>query len=348
MNTADPSVPVFSGQNYDWPIHFRLLRELAKLICTTLTPYGLIPRMFPPNHPFLQQLPGLVVPVIWPGAPGNAPVFDPNFTVAEVGRFNAELSLHKMEREDYTLLLEGDAKLKRIILNSLPPVTIASISDPIHGATLLSIADIIERCEVLYGTLNVQDLKRTKLQTKIPFTSTMDMRSYTATHILAHTTAAANGQPYPEQDKVNDFLAGITACGLFRDNIAIWIGTHGAVNQQTFAGLSAEANVWFGNLDKTTVSQLNFSAAVNTVPPLPQPTTLNAQDIASIAAAVHALSLQQAPQRPRAQPAPALAPVGPHYCWSHGPGNHPGTACRHPKRGHKAQATLFNQMGGKA
>lgn len=37
----------------------------------------------------------------------------------------------------------------------------------------------------------------------------------------------------------------------------------------------------------------------------------------------------------------------PHYCWSHGHGNHPSAECKNPHAGHKKEATATNPMGGK-
>ena len=34
------------------------------------------------------------------------------------------------------------------------------------------------------------------------------------------------------------------------------------------------------------------------------------------------------------------------YCWTHGACNHPGSACRNPKPGHKNEATFEDRMGG--
>lgn len=342
------SVPQFSGKNSDWPSHRLQLRAAAKLICPTLTSEGLVPLMCQPNDAYLQQFPGLQLPINWPANPGPPPVFDPNFTVAEVGRYNAELANWKIRNDINDSFQNGKSTLKNIIVSSLPEITIRSIGDPHHGTMLMAIADIMDACDLMHGTLNSQDLKIVKASTKIPYTSDMDMRAYVATHVLAHATAHANGQPYPEQDKFWDFINSIKPCGLFTSHIDNWLIQHGDVLNQLFTPLSDAAKQWYNNMDKTTVAQLNFSAAVVPHPPLPPSSTLSAQDIANIAAAVHALNLQQATPRSRAQPPPALPPQRPYYCWTHGPGNHPGTACNKPRRGHKAHATLTNQMGGKA
>lgn len=357
MSTVSVSVVPFNGTNIDWLPYLVRLRDRASTICRSLTPYGLVPRMYQANDPFLQQLPGLIVPVIWPQAPGPAPIFDPNFTVPEVGRYNAAMTDHKMTRDDYQLLQDGDSLLKTIILQTLPAVSLHHLSDPTHGTTFLSIADIIDRGNARYGTLNADDLKINKLQTETIFESNMDIRAYTAQHAIAHSTAQANGQPFPEQDKVTALIKGITACGLFTHNLNNWLNNH-AVNQQTFAGLETSVHQWFSNLSSVTLAQHNYSAAAVTAlhppPALQTAPTLSPTDIAAIAAAVTStIQLTNRPPRNPHRPAPThratahvARPPGNLYCWSHGLRYHNGQQCKYPKPGHQANATANNRMGG--
>ena len=128
------SLPTFSGANIDFPHFWQLLLNAARLAGPNVSIAGVVPELFlDPNDPYLQTIIGLQLPYVPVAPAGPRPLLPPNPTVAQVGLFNAELSDWCYSDElSRAAILERTTFLSHF-LASLPPDTIAAISDPVHG-----------------------------------------------------------------------------------------------------------------------------------------------------------------------------------------------------------------------
>ena len=350
---SSPTISTFSGLRTDWFEWFNNFRNFARTKCPTASAYGLLPFLYPNNHAYLLTLPGLDLPLRYPIHPGAPPELADNATVAQVGFFNAQLSIYRLNLDTHTLFQTEYNNLLQLYHTHLPPQTIQSIRDPIHGMTQMTLSTTTTACSALYGILSNADLVANEASLRIPYNSAEDIHTYTNKQTLAHDVAAANNQPFPETQKVNFLLNGITPCGIFGQHILMWRAAHGPVDQQLYDQLVRDVHEWSNSLGSTTTSALGYSSAA----------VLPAIDYTALAAAVAAHNQQQparqpqripftnrraAPlQRPPARPlSQAIQPIyPPNYCWTHGSG-HSGTHCRFPARGHRNDATFANKMGG--
>lgn len=226
--------------------------------------------------------------------------------------------------------------LKMVILASLGPSCYQLLELPGSGVRTRSVQWIMGELKRVYGTMTASDLEAIITTLETPYVDTMPLRELTRLHAKAHLTSAANGQIINEAAKVRYLVRALAPSGTFKSCIEFWHLQHPTIQAQTFL-LLCEALYVFADNRPSTVTSATMGYSANATTNSHTEEHFEARVAAQVKLALAKLKL------------PAGAAVSDkQYCWSHGPCGHSGVACVHRLPGHKEEATLTNQMGGKA
>ena len=333
------SLPMFSGGNIDFPHFWQLILNAARLAGPNVSIAGVVPELFlDPNDPYLQTIIGLQLPYVPVPPAGPRPLLPPNPTVAQVGLFNAELSDWCYSDElSRAAILERTTFLSHF-LASLPPDTIAAISDPVHGTahftltTAASLSALIMASSLLMISQPTNTFYSFPMSLPFPSDPTPPpTRKLTILLLLISNLSAST------KSVMLSFLGS---------SLAISTTSRSSIIYPRILSLPNGILRFFALLS---IPGLTPSA----IPPLVACCTLlpsHQVPPAALASAVLSYNSQhpsRSTSRSTFRPAPA-APSTPrpiYYCWTHGAGQS-SESCRNPAPGHQRKATLANRMGG--
>ena len=169
----------------------------------------------------------------------------------------------------------------------------------------------------------------------------------------------------PNTDQVDYLIAGLSACGLFSQQITEFNTKCTSTTDRIFSNLATPVRAYSRSLQFTTASVQGYAAtAVSAAPSgedaatieqlsaLVASLTLSVANLASASASVvPPVSNRNKNNRGGNNSAATLPGTGGpkiHYCWTHGPQcSHPSARCIHRAPLHQETATDSNRMNGR-
>jgi len=254
------------------------------------------------------------------------------------------IALYNREVERFETITDRTAALKQRALLSFGPDHCLTVADPVFGTTYLSVRDMLDILDPLYGVASASTILTWKATLTRSIAPTDSVEHVLARHRAVHNQLLRAGQPLSEFDKLDILHQTFAPLPAILGIIAAYKIGAPALADQTFARLSTYILAQAPNIVATTGSH-GYAAAA-----------LPALDIPALIAAAVQAHVSSMPRRGgrkhRAPPSPAPpdVPRQPHsYCWTHGTGFHSSAECRHPHPTlHQAGATAVNKLGGRA
>jgi hypothetical protein len=303
---------------------------------------GLLGVILPPNE-WLEFLELRGFPV----EPYAVPVQHPGPQPTDPNHINIWLRLEQR----YTEYFNDVAIFRNKLIASLDTATKARLEGGgmgIRGQSISAIWTILIR---EFNELTSSEVDSLEAQLRVPFQPNQSLTDFLHSHRIIHETLAAHGQPLNEHAKVTNIRMTILGSDpQLRHMWTNWLSLWPAKRDQTFDRLANFLQSYDMNRQSnSTAMDWEYSNASSHVQPTTHSTKPDAVATA-IAPLLDAIrDLLTAPKKTfnSKSKTTSRSPLSPSYCWTHGWCKHGSSDCKNPASGHKPQATVRDQQGGK-
>lgn len=316
---------------------------------------GIVDNVYPPLEGYFELLLN----------PGKAPVKPAIKSAADASKHNCEIASWKLLNDDYIAQRKGILELTDFMLATMDNVTKDFIRCPQFGYRHLSAANLLAILDKKFLVATVADFNTMERKLEIAFKMDNNIYEFVQTHRTVATYFAKHGQPLNEYNRLDKFKRSLTQCKMFDKVSDHYFFSHPSFQDQKFedyanaiitewesikanGSTSASSNPASGSgyAGATSVEQVTS----------PVPTTIEAlaaqvEKLTAAAAVAKKTKDEQekAKAKAKAKSEKYQSSKNDYYCHTHGCNfTHNSNKCRFPGEGHQKEATLANQMGGKA
>ena len=256
-----------------------------------------------------------------PVHPGPAPVHAPGASGPQITEVNRA---YKADLEEYQLYSTVIATLKKQLIAAIPETYIKAMKDDLIGYANVNVRELLEHLDTTYGVVTSDDLQDNEDAMDKVWSPTQPLEDLW-NQILACKKYAEPHDPISDKKMIRSAIANLESSGVFSHGLTKWREKDTAT--QTWTNLLTH----FAKQDKERQRKLTAGDAGYAGAVLRDTTNVPSNNPAST-------------KKPTAEGITGMA-----YCWSHGLSvnlAHDSKTCSNRQPGHRAEATLFNMLGG--
>lgn len=271
--------------------------------------------------PAAEYLARATVPFVEPTHPGNVPEHAAGATGPQITETNRQFLADSSEYQKY---LVTRAALQQQILTAVPSTYTNSLKDDIVGFAEVTPLQILEHLDAAFGKITPNDLEENTARLHREWNPVNSIETLFEQVRLARKFAEAV-DPISEKTAIRAMISNLEKTGVFTDALRDW--RKRPIEDGTMANFLSDfreaerERIRLSTTIKGAGYHHNASMASKTAPQMAATTTQN--------------------PNPRGNTL--------HYCWTHGLGtnsSHESSTCKTPAEGHRAEATVFNMLGG--
>ncbi len=209
-------------------------------------------------------------------------------------------------------------QLKSAIVLAVEPCLLDGLRHQLTALAAITIRGIIANLQGRFGTPSATQLNASLRLIAGAFPAAARLQNILGTHRRVHQLHASAGNAISIFQRTQHLKDAVVNIPHLRTAVGLYVHNNPRVDNQDFDGLAAALETADNNAEFA-----HFAASAMETPEPTVPLTALAADN---------------PQRPK----------GPQrYCWTHGPCGHTSADCFTKKPGHRPEATMTNQLGGR-
>jgi hypothetical protein len=288
------------------------------------------------------KLPHMTNPFVAPQYPGpTIPRCDTKASAATVAETRTQYENKCNVFATYQATMKA---LKTQVLEAVDDQYLGPLNDPEYGFTQVNVYQLYEHLLSTYSTVTHEHRTANTARMTAAWMPPTPFEAFIAQLEDGRHFEEADGMRTPDKKMISIGFAILLKTGKFAADCQLWRKQEraGPTTWSDFTTFFTDAN---NDIDaSTSTGAAGYNEAANGVIPANPPAS-PAYNTPEFAAQVQLyLQHQQANGAATLPPAPIL-----HYCWSHGLSNNPdhtSATCRHPRTGHRTDATIQNQLNG--
>ena len=254
--------------------------------------------------------------------PANAPTLHIAPTSGPV-LIATRTATYERDLKAYTTAKSVEYELKKMFLDAVPEVYIASQSDALFGYANVSLRNLLTHLVTTYGTIDEDALAKNLEEMGRPWDPNTPTITVFNQARKCRDFATAGGDAISDANSIRICLEAFQKSGVMDEAIKDWRKLPTA--NRTWANMPAHfLNANKERLRTITTSAAGFQTANAATPAVCPPVTNNSSTV-------------------------QVGNCTMYYCFSHGLGKNPehtSATCSNPREGHKREATADNMMGG--
>ena len=254
--------------------------------------------------------------------PANAPTLHIAPTSGPV-LIATRTATYERDLKAYTTAKSVEYELKKMFLDAVPEVYIASRSDALFGYANVSLRTLLTHLVTTYGTIDEDALAKNLEEMGRPWDPNTPTITVFNQARKCRDFATAGGDAISDANSIRICLEAFQKSGVMDEAIKDWRKLPTA--NRTWANMPAHfLNANKERLRTITTSAAGFQTANAATPAVCPPVTNNSSTV-------------------------QVGNCTMYYCFSHGLGKNPehtSATCSNPREGHKREATADNMMGG--